>query len=255
MNSSLHRIMAKLLLVVAGTTVAVLATLGGGAGAVPTPVGDFGVVLTSVTPDAGNNDTTYVWTLTGPAQDGLSHVLIDTCLGSTAKSSDATEGYEDPDGHGHTGYKWEAEEGDILVGTTFTIVFAGLLDDSGTADTVWAKSGDHAFGTTGGPSCDTDTTTTTSTTTSTTSTTSTTATTVATGVTPTTTVAVGGVTVQPSVQPEAETPRAAPEELAFTGAGDAVYWMSVVGAALMALGVAVLLHQRRPVAQRARRQS
>lgn len=80
-------------------------------------------------------------------------------------------------------------------------------------------------------------------------TTTTAATTTTTATTPTTAAAaaVAGVTVTTAP------PRAAPEALAFTGNSDAVYWLTVVGAALMALGFALYHYERRLVPERARR--
>lgn len=219
-------------------------------GAVQPLLEDFGLSGPTITSEGGN--TTFAWALTysGSSDDTLdvSHVLIDTCLGDTAVSSNSN-GYEDPDGHGDTGYKWEYSE----AGAVFSITFPGDVPGGGTASAVIAKYGEHIRFSVGGPSCVTQPTTTTTTATTTTTSTSTTA-----PSTTTSTVAtqVAGIVVQapPTVAAQAAPAAAAPTQLAFTGSGDWELPMAIGGSAAFVLGLMLVVMSRRsPVGLRARR--
>ena len=194
---------------------------------------EFTLTGPSITPEGGN--TTFTWTLAwsgaphhDPDDDEVSHVLIDTCLGATAVSSNSN-GYEDPDGHGDTGYKWETSN----VGDTFSITYPGTVAGGGTASAVIAKAGEHSRFSVAGPSC-VETTTTTGATTTTTG-----------AATTTVPVVVAGVVVQAPPTVAGEVSRAAPEELAFTGGGDQALAMTLGGLAGLALGLILVIMSRR----------
>src|SRR4051794_9901659 len=140
----------------------VLATAAGLATAPPasaTVATGFSLSLVGFTHPTATS-TKYTWRLDGPEGGDVSHIVIDTCLGNTATSVDpAADEYKDaahPDPTtGATGYKWESPP--PAVGDEFSLTFAGVYDDSGSASTAVKKgSGDGSvvLGTTGGPNCE-----------------------------------------------------------------------------------------------------
>ena len=126
-------------------------------------VNDYSISFVSATYTPGSNTTLYTWRLdTAGSNDGVSHVLINTCLGSAAVQGGTGAAGYGPDGStGITAWKWETGN-DIPPGSTFTLTFTGdYSNTTGTTNWTLKKGGggnNHSgtetkSGTTVGPNC------------------------------------------------------------------------------------------------------
>lgn len=154
-----HRL--GMVLVSAGLLAFVVGFSSARAGANPVTVDDFTITGPSVS--TGGGSTTFTWTLVGSHGHStnepiaVSHLVIGTCLGLTATSTNGGAATPNDPTTGASGYKW----GSATAGDTFSITYAGTWDASGTATWALKKGSGVKTGSSGGPDCSAPTTTTT----------------------------------------------------------------------------------------------